>query len=89
MNKRGALSIETIIIIILALLVLVIIATAFSGGMKELWGRIMGIGATATEVELSDAQASCAKLCGLPAYDTTSFFVKGVGAKTCREIKPC
>ena len=53
--KKGAISIETIVIIILALLVLVIVAAAFSGGMKELWDRILGIGQTTGELELTDA----------------------------------
>ena len=88
-SKKGSISIEMIIIIILAVLVLVIVAAAFSGGMAQLWGTIIGISKTTSEVELSDAQTSCTSLCGLPAYDTTSYFIKGVGAKSCSEIKPC
>jgi len=91
-SKEGSISIETIVIIILAVLVLVIVAAAFSGGMKQLWDKIIGISQTTSEVELSVAQAGCAQLCSpvkLPAYDTTSYFVKGVGAKSCSEISPC
>jgi len=88
-SKKGAISIEMIIIIILAVLVLVIVAAAFSGGMKQLWDRIINISKTTSEVTLEDAQGRCANLCGLPAYDSTSYFITGVGAKSCAEISPC
>ena len=41
--KKASISIETIVIIILALIVLVIMAAAFSGGMAELWKKIVGV----------------------------------------------
>lgn len=42
-NKKGqALSMQTIIIIILAIVVLVFIVLHFTGGLQQLWGRIIG-----------------------------------------------
>jgi len=90
MKKKGALSIETIIIIILALLVLVIVAAAFSGGMKELWGRIIGISSTTQEISLTDATAKCKALCSnMQVFNEQSYFIKDVGARACNQLTSC
>ena len=88
-GKKGSISIEMIIIIILAVLVLVIVAAAFSGGMAQLWGRIVNISQTTSEVSRPVAEARCEALCGSPLYQTTSYFITDIGAKSCSEIKLC
>jgi len=70
MNKKGALSIETIIIIILALIVLVIIAAAFSGGMTELWKKIRGVQEVSTFTNKDLAIQSCNVACSLKQEDS-------------------
>ena len=89
--KKGAISIETIVIIILALLVLVIVAAAFSGGMKELWDRILGIGQTTGELELTDAVTRCNNVCASSpeAFCTTSVLVKEIGPRNCKDLTSC
>lgn len=63
MPKRGAISIETIIIIILALLTLVIVAAAFTGGMKQLWEKISGITSTIPTADVDTAKLTCQNYC--------------------------
>ncbi len=63
--KRGAMSIEMIIIIILALLVLVIVAMSFTGGMRELMDRITGVYKIYASEDLSMARDRCASECSL------------------------
>jgi len=89
--KKGSISIETIIIIILALLVLVIVAAAFSGGMKQLWEKVMGIGSTTTELTLEEAQAKCTSICGTSqsSFCTAAFPIKDLGPRNCRDITTC
>ena len=90
--KKGSISIETIIIIILALLVLVIVAAAFSGGMAELWKKIISISEPTKEISRAEAVTKCTSLCATAeksVYDTTSFIITGEGAKNCRELYPC
>ncbi|MEM2956189.1 MAG: hypothetical protein QW041_01255 [Candidatus Pacearchaeota archaeon] len=90
--KRGAISIETIIIIILALIVLVVVAAAFSGGMKNLWDKIMGT----TEIELSQAKARCDDICTSARavgkqelFDNATVTIRNIGVKYCKEITSC
>jgi len=91
MNKRGQMSIETIIVIILALLALVIIAASFTGGMKNLWEKISGISDTASGISTSEAVTKCNEICAAskPAFDTTSFLIKDVGSKRCADLTVC
>jgi ABC-type lipoprotein release transport system permease subunit len=90
MHKKGMMSIETIIIIILALLVLVIVAAAFSGGMKELWNRIIGISESTGELTLEQATAKCKGLCSNQnIFCSTSFPVKDAGPRNCKELTSC
>lgn len=70
MNKKGAISVETIIIIILALVVLVILAAAFAGGFVELWKRIFGVSQTVTFTNKDLAIQSCNAACTLKQKDT-------------------
>ena len=91
MNKRGQMSIETIIVIILALLALVIIAASFTGGMKNLWEKISGIAGTASGISTSEAVTKCNEVCKASpqAFATTSFFIKDVGSKQCADLTTC
>ena len=70
MSKKGAISVETIIIIILALVVLVILAAAFAGGFTELWKRIFGVSQTVTFTSRDLAVQSCNAACTLKQTDT-------------------
>ena len=89
--KKGSISIETIVIIILALLVLVIVAASFSGGMKALWDKIRGASEPTSEMTLSEATTKCNDICGANklAFCTTSYFVKDVGPRFCKDIVTC
>ena len=91
MMKRGAISIETIIIIILALLVLVIVAASFTGGMNQLWKKIIGISETAELDSLSTAVVRCGDICrdSKEAFCTASFIIKDLGARNCKDITNC
>jgi len=87
--KRGSISIETIIIIILALLVLVIVAAAFSGGMAELWKRVIGISESTGTTSLASAKAECASLCSdKTLYCATSKTVDGT-PRRCQDLNAC
>jgi uncharacterized protein (UPF0333 family) len=87
MEKRGQLSMETIIIIILALIVLVVVAAAFSGGMAALWKKIIGISETYTQADVDAAKSACNTACQLGNKDTfcTQKFPL-VGDQTCRGL---
>jgi len=63
MQKRGAISIEMIIIVMLAVLTLVIVAVAFTGGMAKLWAQISGLGSTIPVTEVDAARATCNGYC--------------------------
>jgi len=83
--KRGAISIETIVIIILALLTLVIVAAAFTGGMANLWEKIRGIAEAIPTAEVTSAQASCNVYCdGGMYYEFCNHkFAGALEGKTC------
>ena len=70
-SKRGAISMEMIIVIILALITLVVVAAAFTGGMKSLIDKISGITSAIPEADRLAAKASCDQYCG--AGDLDSF----------------
>jgi ABC-type lipoprotein release transport system permease subunit len=84
MNKKGMLSIETIIVIILALIVLIIVAAAFSGGMAGLFKKIFGF---AENPDQGTAVSTCQSYCqsSNKAY-CNSINVKDIGQKTCSEL---
>jgi len=88
MNKKGMLSIETIIVIILALIVLIIVAAAFSGGMSGLFKKIFGF---AENPDQGSATTSCQTYCtqGLKSSYCTPINVKEIGSKQCSELYPC
>jgi len=92
MNKRGQISIETIIIIVLALLVLIIVAAAFSGGMREFMARIGLIGGQTAEITLEDATTRCNTACNNGAsagvFCSTTYQIKDIGSKSCSQIVP-
>ncbi len=92
MNRKGALSIETIIVIILALLTLVIIAASFTGGMKNLWERISGIAQTTSgEISFEEAKTRCAEVCNNApqSFASTSYLIRNVGPRNCPQITSC
>jgi len=90
MNKKGAISVETIIIIILALVVLVILAAAFAGGFTELWKRIFGVSQTITFTNKDLAIQSCNAACTLKQADSfcAEKIIEGVKT-TCRSLVTC
>ena len=83
MNKKGSMSIETLVIIILALIALVVIALAFTGGMQGLLKQIFQP-TTSEDVRKTE----CSTLCGLT--DKTNFCkpvdITGVGKKSCADL---
>jgi ABC-type lipoprotein release transport system permease subunit len=85
MNKKGMLSIETIIVIILALIVLIIVAAAFSGGMTGLFKKIFGF---AENPDQGSATTSCQSYCQYAQKDNycRQINVKDIGLKTCSEL---
>lgn len=87
--KKASISIETIVIIILALIVLVIMAAAFSGGMAELWKKIVGVQQTATFTNEDLARQSCNVACTLNQKDTfcRTIKIEGVGDRTCTQLR--
>ena len=91
MDKRGSLSIETIIIIILALLVLIILTLSFTGGMQSLWATIRG--ATPAQMTLDTAIANCNDVCNkalkADTFCSQSYVVVNVGIKACKDLVPC
>ena len=90
MEKRGVLSIETIIIIILALLVLIVIAASFTGGMKSLFEKIGIIAKSSDQIDMSLAVSRCSALCNNKmAFDTTTFVVTDYGPRACKDIAQC
>jgi archaellin len=86
--KKGAIQIETIIVIILALLALVIIAAAFTGGFNKLWSQLTGSFGVSS-VTADAAMKSCNGWCEANAanqFCTHQFVITGrenEGAKTC------
>jgi hypothetical protein len=86
--KKGAIQIETIIVIILALLALVIIAAAFTGGFNSLWQMLTGsFGVSSVSAE--KATTDCNGWCNANAqtqFCTHQFVITGrenEGTKTC------
>jgi len=89
--KKGAIQVETIIVIILALLALVIVAAAFTGGFNKLWSTLIGFTPSVTE---DAAKATCSGLCtpGSTDFCGKSFVITGKeneGAKKCSTLVPC
>jgi hypothetical protein len=70
------------------LLVLVVVAIAFTGGMKNLWDQITGAGTQ----ELSTATDKCIKICAddktanKDTFCKATFVVKDLGVKACKEL---
>ena len=87
-NKRGAISMETIIIVILALITLVVVAAAFTGGMKNLMDKISGIGSSIPGSEF--ARSTCQNLCesNSSTYCTQTFTGELEGKK-CSDFYTC
>ena len=88
--KKGAIQVETIIVIILALLALVIIAAAFTGGFNQLWSKIMNFSQLAS-VDESTAMQTCSGLCqnSDKSFCTISFVITGKekeGSKKCADL---
>jgi len=89
--KKGAIQIETIIVIILALLALVIIAAAFTGGFNQLWGKLTGSFGVSS-VTADTAVNNCNGWCGANAanqFCTHQFVITGrenEGTKTCTNL---
>lgn len=89
--KKGAIQIETIIVIILALLALVIIAAAFTGGFNQLWAKLTGSFGVSSVTETT-AVNTCNSWCGLNDknnFCTHQFVVTGKeneGTKTCAKL---
>lgn len=64
MNKRGVeINVATIIVVILAILVLVILALYFTGGMKNLWGKITPVPSAYEKTDVEHAQSACTLYC--------------------------
>ena len=89
--KKGAIQVETIIVIILALLALVIVAAAFTGGFNNLWTTLMGFTPSVTE---DAAKTTCSGLCtpGSTQFCSKSFVITGKeseGAKKCPALISC
>ena len=89
--KRGAISIEMIILIILALLTLVIVAAAFTGGMSELWKKISGISSAIPEADRIAAKATCEQYCeqGLKDVYCNPTFSGTLAGKKCKDFTSC
>jgi len=89
--KRGAISIEMIILIILALLTLVIVAAAFTGGMSELWKKISGISSAIPEADRIAAKATCDQYCGQGLKDIycNPSFAGSIAGKKCNDFTSC
>lgn len=88
--KKGAIQIETIIVIILALLALVIIAAAFTGGFNQLWNKLLSF--QPEKLSMSDAQTACNNLCGKPDFCGKGFTIIGqetLGLQKCQNIVSC
>jgi hypothetical protein len=86
--KKGAIQIETIIVIILALLALVIIAAAFTGGFNQLWNKLMGFG---SETTIEAARTQCAQWCDTNAkaqYCGYTYTIGGV-KQACKDLASC
>ena len=66
--KKGALSIETLVIIILAVVVLAIVAISFSQGFTATWNKILGIEKTYTQADFDSAKAACDQFCATSQY---------------------
>ena len=88
MNKKGSISVETIIIIILALVVLVILAAAFAGGFTELWKKIFGVSETVSFTNRDIAIQSCNTACTLKQkYSFCQDITVDGGSTTCTALR--
>jgi len=90
-NKRGAMSIEMIIVIILALITLVVVAAAFTGGMKQLIDKISGVTSAIPEADRLAAKVSCEQYCSAGAKDIycNPSFTGTLATTKCPAIAPC
>ena len=90
-NKRGAMSIEMIIVIILALITLVVVAAAFTGGMKQLIDKISGVTSAIPEADRLAAKASCDQYCSAAAKDVycNPSFTGTLAGKKCNDFTTC
>ncbi|MBU2523205.1 MAG: hypothetical protein KKE23_02860 [Nanoarchaeota archaeon] len=87
-NKRGAISMEIIIVIILALITLVVVAAAFTGGMDQLMKKIAGIGSTIPGEEF--ASKTCESLCKSNSSNFCTYEFSGdLKGKKCKELYSC
>lgn len=81
MNKKAVeINVTTIIVVILGILVLVVLALYFTGGMKDLWGKMIGVRYDVTDIEM--ARSQCSLFCS--ANDKISYCEH---AFTIRELK--
>jgi len=72
MNKKAVeMNVNTIIVVILAILVLVILALYFTGGMTNLWTKIMPQVVPFEQTDVENARSACVLLCSAQAK--TSF----------------
>ncbi|UZE93799.1 MAG: hypothetical protein IB618_03465 [Candidatus Pacearchaeota archaeon] len=72
MNKKAVeLNVNTIIIVILAILVLVILALYFTGGIQQLWQKIIPIPGAYSQTDIEQTRNACTLYCS--AGDKTSF----------------
>ena len=88
-NKRGAISMEMIIVIILALITLVVVAAAFTGGMQKLMDKISGIGSSIPGSEF--ARTTCKTFCeanNTQAYCSQTFEGE-LKDETCLKLYTC
>ena len=86
-NKRGAISMEMIIIIILALITLVVVAAAFTGGMSKLMEKISTFVGGIPTTELP--KATCKNFCDSNSSSyCTQTFEGEVAGKKCPELYP-
>ena len=90
-NKRGAISMEMIIIIILALITLVVVAAAFTGGMKSLMDKISGITSAIPEADRLAAKASCDQYCSAGSKEVycSPSFSGTLAGKKCNDFTSC
>jgi hypothetical protein len=82
-NKKGVeINITTIIILVLAILVLVILGLFFSGTLKSLWEKIIGIQTVYSGDVLSSAKEKCEKFFTLEQYCTEKVFIRNSKTQT-------
>ncbi|OIO40353.1 hypothetical protein CO154_01485 [Candidatus Pacearchaeota archaeon CG_4_9_14_3_um_filter_31_7] len=90
MNKKAQnLNVTTIIIVILAILVLVILALSFTGGMTELWKKIVGTKQiTFDQSDINLAIQKCQMYCEQSDYGSYCRFTAEPLKEEGKEIGP-